>query len=157
MNKPVTYHLEPGYIFVSCNGAVIRTVLGSCVAVCVWDRRSLWGGMNHFLYPRPSQDDTPRAVFGTVAIPGLLKIMRDLGSRYSDLEAQIFGGACPHGRSNTTGKKNAELARDILKRRGVRVVSEDTGGMLGRKIVFDTSTGQTAVLKVHQLRIEDWQ
>ncbi|HON11080.1 MAG TPA: chemotaxis protein CheD, partial [Chitinispirillaceae bacterium] len=66
-----TYYLHPGYIYISRQQETIQTVLGSCVAVCLWDQSQKCGGMNHFLYPvtREATNATPR--FGNVAILAL--------------------------------------------------------------------------------------
>ena len=158
MNKAVTYHLEPGFVYASAKGAVIRTVVGSCVAVCLWDRRLMAGGMNHFVHPVTRERDPRTTSFGNVALPVLVKMMRkEFDCRKADLQAQIFGGASPMNRgARSVGAENVAVARSFLDKTGIAVVSEDIGGYLGRKILFDTATGQAAILKVRQLRSGDW-
>ena len=79
------------------------------------------------------------------------------GSKIKHLEAQIFGGAYNHEVSvKNIGKDNIRIAKSILIKKQVRVVSEDTGGERGRKIVFNTTSGDVAVLKVQRIREEDW-
>ncbi|MBD3317812.1 MAG: hypothetical protein GF344_18665 [Chitinivibrionales bacterium] len=157
MNEVVSYHLEPGFIYVSNQCAVIRTVVGSCVAVSLWDRKKCCGGMNHFLYARPGENDRPTARFGTVAVPALVKMMEKLGCRRRNITAQVYGGARQSMTTkNRAGEENALTAKKILNDLGIRIVSEDIGGLMGRKILFDTHTGQVAVLKVHTLRATDW-
>ena len=41
----------PGEYYVSHEDLVIMTVLGSCIAACLWDSRMRVGGMNHFMLP----------------------------------------------------------------------------------------------------------
>ena len=151
------YFLESGYIYITFDPIVIQTVLGSSVAICIFDTHLHCAGINHFIYPRvdDSRKATPR--YGNVAIPKLIRIMVDAGSRIQDMEALIFGGA--HPESNTKeniGEKNIAIAHSGLDKMGIRIVSEDTGGVMGRKIVFDTATGHVAVLKVRRLRHSDW-
>lgn len=159
-----TYYLEPGYIYFSVTPAVVRTVVGSCVAVCIWDRALQYGGVNHFLHPviREAERATPQ--YGNVAMAALVRIMEEAGCERRNLVAQITGGACPehlHARSTApgtdfVGEANVRIAREMLARKGIPIISEDVGGTMGRKIAFDTSTGQLAVLKVHRLRETDW-
>jgi chemotaxis protein CheD len=156
MNQKVTYHLEPGFIYAHTEGAIIRTVLGSCVAVCLWDSDKMIGGMNHFLYPAPSSGEPPTARFGTVATGALIRLMKELGSHQAAMSAQIFGGAKSHDHPSAIGPKNIETAREVLLHKGIPVVSEDVGGTMGRKVLFDTRNGHAAVLKVRTLRQEDW-
>jgi chemotaxis protein CheD len=54
------------------------------------------------------------------------------------------------------GLRNVSIAKQILKRQGVAVTSEDVGGTKGRKLVYNTETNEAVVLKVERLREEDW-
>lgn len=144
-------------MYATTEGVLIRTVVGSCVAVSLWDRKRKWGGMNHFLYPEVDEGERRTAQFGDVAVPGLVAMMRDLGCRLEDLTAQVFGGATRmESGGHTLGGQNTDLARRELAGKGIPVVSEDVGGVMGRKLLFDTRTGEVAVLKVHRLRDGDW-
>lgn len=139
--------------------AAIQTVLGTSVAVSLWDAKRNFGGMNHFLFPRPetAEGATPR--YGVAATLGLIQMMVTAGAECEHMVAQIFGGA---RRASATaaqpslGRLNVEAARDVLTQRGISIISEDVGGEMGRKVVFDTLTGHVMVIKVHQLRDSDW-
>lgn len=151
------YLLEPGYMYFSKQPVSVRTVLGSSVTVCLWDSRMCYGGINHYLYPSTEDASMATPKYGNVAVPALLKMMSEEGCRSRDLVAQIFGGGGQGDRNGTgMGSRNVEVARSILARRNIKVASEDVGGMMGRKIVFDIGTGHVAVLKVHQIRQTDW-
>jgi len=155
-NRP-DYFLQPGYIYFSKTPAIVRTVLGSCVAVTLWDKAQQYGGMNHFLRPWTKDPAEATPQFGNVATAALLQIMEDAGCRREDIVAQITGGAAPDGANESdVGQGNVQVAREILSRKGIPVISEDIGGTMGRKIVFDTYTGQLVVLKVHRIRETDW-
>lgn len=49
-----SYYVKPGYVYFSRRAALLRAVVGSCVAVCLWDTRRRVGGMNDFLMPSGS-------------------------------------------------------------------------------------------------------
>jgi chemotaxis protein CheD len=141
----------PGEVFVSDASVELSTILGSCVAVCIWDTRFRFGGMSHFLLPEtlPSQFDTLR--FGDAAIPALLTGLERLGSERRNLRAKIFGGANVNGGATspigaTLGLRNATLARTLLANAGIQIMAEDLGGTVGRKIRFRTDDG-TALVK----------
>lgn len=152
-----THFLEPGYVYFTPEAVTIRTVLGSCVAVTMWDRRLRCGGMNHFLYPLVYEKNEATPKYGNVAVSVLIKLMLDAGCKPHDIEAQIVGGAFPRtDRGLNIGLENVKVARRLLAKRGIMVISEDIGGVLGRKMVFDVGTGEVAVLKVHRLRRNDW-
>ncbi len=113
--------------------------------------------MNHFQLPSVGTSEDATARYGNVAMLTLIGMMVDDGSRMKHLEAQIFGGAYnPNVSDNDVGKDNIQIARKILIKKGVRIVSEDVGGEKGRKIVFDTHTNEVAIIKVEQLRKSDW-
>ena len=151
------YFLKPGYILIARKPTVISTVLGSCVSVCLYDRKRSAGGMNHFQLPSIGKSKDATARYGNVATLALIGMMVDDGSRMKHLEAQIFGGAYnPNVSDSDVGKDNIQIARKILIKKGIRIVSEDVGGEKGRKIVFDTNTNEVAIIRVEQLRKGDW-
>jgi chemotaxis protein CheD len=153
------YFLKPGYIYVPTIPTVISTVLGSCVAVCLWDTKQECGGMNHFLYPFTRNPDKATAQYGNVATTTLIRLMLDEGSSKKALEAQIFGGACPdRGPSEAVeiSRKNIAVAQRILCKNGIPIVSEDVGGNKGRKVIYNTLDNEVMSVKVGRLRESDW-
>ena len=155
----IPYYLQPGYVYVSRHHEVIQTVLGSCVAVCLWDESIKCGGMNHFLFPATREQALATPKYGNAATLALIKMMLDEGSTPEDLKAHILGGGHPEElpQSGGIGDQNVTIARDIINKKGIQIIAEDVGGTVGRKIAFDIVTGHVAVLKVHKLRREDWQ
>ena len=155
---PADYFLEPGYIFFSKGPAAVRAVVGSCVVVCLWDTALRFGGISHFLKPQAGAGEQPTPQFGNAALAALVKMMDEAGCQRRDLVAQIAGGAFPKdAQCRDIGSENVQMAREVLSRKGIELVSEDTGGSMGRKLIFDTSTGQLAVLKVFKIRKTDWR
>lgn len=158
-NTPIRldYLLKPGFIYFSDKPISISTVLGSSVSICLFDRKQKIGGMNHFQLPEIRERDKLTPIYGNVATLTLIRMMLSNGSRERHLEAQIFGGAHNLSVSNiNVGVNNIRTARRILSSRKIRVISEDVGGEVGRKIIFNTSTSEIAVLKVKTLRQSDW-
>jgi chemotaxis protein CheD len=146
-----TAYLHPGEIFTSATPTEVTTILGSCVAVCVWDAQLRVGGMNHFLLPSPPGAEQPSARYGDTAIPMLLREVEQLGGVRRNLRAKLFGGAAVGVEFRLSGRvqlgeRNAELARRLLAESGISVVSEDLGGTSGRKLRFRTDDG-TALIK----------
>jgi chemotaxis protein CheD len=153
------YHLTPGNLFTCGDQAMISAVLGTCVAVCLHDRRLKIGGMNHFQYPKSGLFGSPSNEYGDVAITALINKLCRMGSRKEDLEAQIFGGGELSGVSRWgggTGVKNVKIARKILKKNGINIVSEDVGGSKGRRLIFHTGTNEALVMKTHRIRRGDY-
>ncbi len=151
------YFLKPGYIYLPKTPTVVSTVLGSCVAVILWDRKRRSGGINHFQLPSCKNAEKPTARYGDASTLMLIRMMVQEGSSLKHLEAQLFGGAYNRRiSSKDVGRENVRMARSILARHGIRVVSEDVGGELGRKIIFDAVEKEVAVLRVERLRTGDW-
>jgi chemotaxis protein CheD len=149
----VTYLLPADLAVV--NGAspsTLMTILGSCVSVCLWDRRGRCGGMNHYLLPRRGPNAEATARYGDVAIPLLINKLVGLGASRQNLRAKIFGGAHvlpgipANGRS--LGAENVAVAVELLHAEGVPTISEDVGGTRGRKLAFNTVDGTALVWRL---------
>lgn len=142
-------YLLPGQLFASSEPSAVTTILGSCVAVCLWDRTQRIGGINHFLLPFSVGNGLASPRFGNVAVQSLIEKLLTLGSQRQRLEAKLFGGACVLGafleRENHLGTKNVEAARKLLEAQKIAVVGEDVGGRQGRKLIFHTDEGTTLV------------
>lgn len=138
-------YLHAGQLFASAESTAVTTILGSCVAVCLWDPRRQVGGINHFLLPHWVGNGLASPRFGNVAVGSLIELLLDLGSRRQDLRAKLFGGASvlsASGRDGAhLGKKNVEIARKLLGQEGIPVVAEDVEGRRGRKLIFHTEHG----------------
>lgn len=139
--------LPPGTVCCRDQPTVLVTILGSCVAVCLWDRIRRVGGMNHFLLPRCGS--APRSArYGDVAFIRLLARMEQLGCRAADLRAKVFGGAAvlPIGaHRDTVGTQNVTLALEILRLHGIPVIARRTGGKRGLYLRLHTGTGRVMV------------
>jgi len=130
----------------------MMTVLGSCVSVCLWDRRGRGGGMNHYVLPRRGPSGELTARYGDVSIPMLVSRLLALGVARDDLRAKIFGGAhvlpdVPAG-GRTLGGDNVEVAVKAMHAEGIPIISEDVGGTRGRKLAFNTSDGTALVWRL---------
>ena len=151
------YFLQSGFIFLPEQATDISTVLGSCVAVCIYDKKRQKGGMNHFQLPSIYEPHKATARYGNIATLTLIHMLVHNGSKIKHLEAQIFWGAYnPRISRQNVGRDNIKIARKVLAKKRIRIASEDVGGEKGRKIVFNTHSGEVAVLKVDKLRQSDW-
>jgi chemotaxis protein CheD len=127
----------------------MATLVGSCVAVTLWSRRSRVGGMNHYLLPRHhGQEGSPR--YGDTAMEMLIACMQRHGCANGDLEAGIYGGATilavPSG--GPLGDQNVQMAWRILRARGVRVLDEQVGGRVARRVTLDVASGEVRIATI---------
>lgn len=151
---PVELHsryLLPGQLFAGAEPTRVTTVLGSCVAVCLYDEARGVGGLNHFLLPgAPAGSDEREPLrWGVPAIAALLEAVIAAGGRPRGLLAKVFGGAQITARqvpdALRIGDRNIETALRELDRLHIAVVNHSLGGNAGRKIVFDSHTGMVWV------------
>lgn len=152
-------HLKPGSIHFSREPVGIQTVVTFGICITVFDKRSCIGGVAHFLYPFRVADKPSTALFAAPCIIGLLKVFEDNGSHFQDLEVSMYGGAHPENAQQTYldhCQNNVLVAHEILDKKELKVSSEDLGGYRGRKLVFDTSSGEAMIAKVDGIRSVDW-
>ena len=142
-------YLHPGDSIATNVPTAVKTILGSCISVCLWDCDRAIGGMNHFVMPRTAVKPANPGRFGSLAITGLIDAMVEQGARATRLQANVFGEASmvPGGqaRPNHIGVQNMRIATELLERAGIPVLACDVGGGRGRKIVFYTDDGSVAL------------
>lgn len=137
--------IHVGQIHIDSAPSAISTVLGSCVAVCLYDVKLGIGGMNHYLLPFWNGNGLQSPKFGNIAIPKLIEAMMEQGSTHITMEAKIFGGASMNigvSDSMMIGQKNIMVAKEILKEYKIAIAAEDVGGQNGRKIQFNLERGK---------------
>lgn len=136
----------PGEFFVADNDVVLSTVLGSCVAACIWDRSAGIGGMNHFMLPDDGGTFDPAGVagrYGGFAMERLINELLKRGARKAFFEAKVFGGG--HVMSNFTvrvGQRNADFVLSFLRTEGIEVAAQDLLDVHARRVAFFAATGR---------------
>jgi chemotaxis protein CheD len=135
-----------GGYYASRQPTVIHTLLGSCVAVCLYDPATRIGGMNHFLLPGRAdlKHFDCAARYGINAMELLINKIMALGGYRHELTAKVFGGAhvLPSiSQENGMGRRNIEFVEDFLQMESIRIINRDVGGQRSRKIRFHTDTG----------------
>lgn len=123
----------------------ITTLLGSCVAVCLYDPKLRLAGMNHFLLPsraKTSGDDIDVILAGDYSMEVLLNTMLNKGAAKQRLIAKAFGGGTiVTSIQMAIGQRNAEFAKEWLDREGILLSAQDFGGAWSRKVIFTPDGG----------------
>ena len=138
-------YIYPSSIFATSNAHEVTTVLGSCVSICLWDKHLQIGGINHYMLPLWNGNGLASPKYGNIAIEKLIEKMKQLGCRKENLVAKVFGGANVI-QSNVNifnvGERNYKIAFEILEKEQIQVSAKSIGGEVGRKIIFNTGTGE---------------
>ena len=138
--------LRPGQMYTLRQPAIVETLVGSCVTVCLYNFKESFGAMNHFLRDRPTdsaQSDVGH--FGTTATCHIIDVVLRLDPDPSHYRASVLGGASVLKAPTSDGgigQANVEAAFEALDAARIRVVTEEVGGTRGRRVTFNTQTGQ---------------
>lgn len=155
-------NLPPGEMYLARRPMMLQTILGSCVSATFWCARLGIGALCHGVLPVCPDPWNPRASVGDgyryvdFSIRSLAQTFAQLGARRDEVEVKLFGGAdvipvlARRLDRQTVGSMNAEIARQIVESEGLRITSFDLKGTRGRKIFFDTGTGEVLVKKLKE-------
>ncbi|TDR06651.1 chemoreceptor glutamine deamidase CheD [Marinomonas communis] len=142
----------PGEYYATADDMMITTLLGSCVAVCLYDPISKVGGMNHFLLPEGDPNDLLSASgrYGVYAMEMLINHLVKLGGRRDRFRAKIFGGgAVIRGMvQNNVGKNNAEFIQSFLQNEEIPVDASDLLDIYPRRVNFFPVSGKAMMKKL---------
>ncbi len=150
------YELAQGEWQADNNGKVLSTLLGSCVAVCIFDLVAQAGGMTHYLLPTPApgEQSTVNSTgrYGSLVIPQLIHDLEKLGAQKARLQAKIFGGAQmfafqSRDKIPLVGEQNVQFAQNYLGQEKISIVASDVGQDHARKIFFQTQTGSVKLFR----------
>lgn len=136
------HYLYPSSLFAEKTPFMVDTVLGSCVAVCLYDKQLKTGGINHFMLPLWNGNGLASPKFGNIATEKLIEKMQRNGSTLKNIVAKVFGGANQMNSSMNIGARNIEIAKEVLAHYGITIIAENVGGNVGRKLKYNTGTGQ---------------
>ena len=123
---------------------VLSTLLGSCVAACLWDESVGVGGMNHFLLPHvATRSDKDRNIIrGVHAMELLINDLLKAGASRRAMQAKLFGGAWLREGLTNVGEQNATFAERFLADEAIPLVGGSLRGCRGRRLQFWPMSGR---------------
>ena len=152
-NKPIKI-IHPGEYYISDENELIGTLLGSCVAVCIFDPVAKIAGMNHFMLPgRISSSDIfadRSARYGITAINELISSISQRGGVKGRFVSKIFGGGHMidvENKSSTIPLDNIRLAKVMMEMEDIHIAKIDVGGNFTRKLLMDATNGKVYLKK----------
>lgn len=151
--------LKPGYICLAKKETYFHGVTGAGIILTCWDKKNKYGGICYFIKPSPEKLEKPTPCHGLPAIKELMRLFREKGSSKKNLEIHLVGGAenpeIPQS-AKDIATANITAAEKTLSELGLSASSIDTGGSRGRKVVFNSKTGEIITAKVNNIRMNDW-
>ncbi len=125
----------------------LSTLLGSCVSLCIQNKKSGFASMNHFLL---DMGDDLKMIespgkYGLSACTRIIETLMSIDKNPEHFTAQLFGGASVNNHLaiiNSIGNRNIEIAEKVLRKYRIKIISRNTGGLKGRKISFNTKTNE---------------
>lgn len=139
--------LRMGELAAARDGGVLRTLLGSCIGLALYDERRAVGGLAHIvLAEAPGSTEQPGRYVDT-AIPALLREMEALAGASLRPTARMAGGANMFQTKVTdaVGKRNIEACERLLDAHGVPLVGRHCGGVKGRRMMLDSTSGVVTI------------
>jgi chemotaxis protein CheD len=139
------HFLYPSTLYASEMPSIVTTILGSCVAVCLYDKVLKVGGINHYMLPLWNGEGLASPKYGNIAIEKLVERMGQMGSKRVNLIAKVFGGGEvieTNIKQFNIGERNIKIALEMLENYKIPIVAQSVGGKLGRKIQYSTATGE---------------
>lgn len=127
------------------------TVLGTCVAVVIWDKVNKIGGINHYMLPENKTEKIKSPKYGRDSINLMYEKLIKLGAEKKYLIAKVVGGAQKIAIDNNRlkiGSLNVRIAKEVLNELNIKIVAQDTGNNYGRKIIFNSENGDVLVKKI---------
>jgi chemotaxis protein CheD len=125
------------------SSVVLTTVLGSCIAACLFDPIARVGGMNHFLLAEPSSSQVNADThYGIYLMELLINTMLKQGASKSRMKAHIYGGGNIHKNMQPIGQRNSELAERFLNTESIMITHRDVGGTNARRVDFLAASGK---------------
>ncbi len=133
----------------------LKTFVGSCVAICLFDLTSHVASMAHVMLPQKSdglqslaQKDIGK--YADEALSYMINGMIQKGADPKKIKAKMAGGAAIFEHESETslfnvGHRNIVYLKKILKENGIPLVSEDTGENFGRWVRFNLQSGALTV------------
>ena len=132
---------------------MLTTILGSCVAACLYDPEAALGGMNHFLLPGDRSDaelgqGSGAMRYGAYSMELLVNGLLREGAQRHRLRAKLFGGARMLKGLTDVGDANAAFAERFLREEGIVLAGGSLRGDRGRRIQFWPATGRAQQIEI---------
>ncbi len=147
--------LKPGEVYVSKKPAVVSTILGSCVAVTLFNARMRVGSICHALLPKGRAGENGNLDYVDNAVHYMIRRLLAFGIGREEMEVKLLGGAdvieCQESSKVTVGQLNIQSALEVIEKEGIRLAVSHVGGKKGRRVRFYTDTGSVLLKPISRI------
>lgn len=154
--------LLPGEFYFGKDYKTVKTLLGSCVAITMWNERLKVGGMCHFKLPERLNKDSGKldGNYGDEALLLFMDGLKNFNLKPAEMTVGVFGAGNMFANivkedGNSIGMQNVKLAHRSLLKHGFKISHESFGGEVSRKIAFDIESGAVKVVSL-DVRRQKW-
>jgi len=157
--KKKVVSIGPGEYYVTEEDLIIQTVLGSCIAVCLFTDNGVTSGMNHFMLPGIADTERMDSLrYGIHSMEMLINSLLKLGIKKKDIKAKVFGGGNIidfKSTKNTVGENNIEFILDFLQKENLPIITKHVGGDNARKVLFFSFDKKVLVKEINKTEKDD--
>lgn len=151
--KRSRHAIVAGQVYATNQPIEITTLLGSCIAACLYDPAAKVGGMNHFLLPEGTGAANDAACYGINAMELLINELMQLGGDRGRMVARLYGGAsvmAGHLQSSRVGEKNIAFVRKYLTTEGIPILEQKVGGTRALKVAMHADSGDVSATELDE-------
>ncbi len=141
-----------GEMKVAKNPTILKTVLGSCVALILYDKVQRIGGMAHIFLPNKKENtpNEPDSKYANTAVRALLYEVINLGAKKNNIFAFIVGGgnifkSLKKSNQPTVAELNIKVTQESVRAESIPLLGCDVGRDNGCKVMFDISNGDMSI------------
>lgn len=151
-SKELMSSIRMGCIGLGKGNEALKTLLGSCIGLTLFDHVNCLGALAHIVLPDSDGHDGPAGKFVDTAIPELVKMIEQQGGNAKHLSAKIMGGASmfQSNAASDIGDRNIKATESNLNRLGIPITARHCGGNMGRRVIFFPGSGRVRIEIVGQ-------
>ena len=156
LRRATSSSLRMGEMAAAAAGEELRSLLGSCVGLALYDSRNKVAGLAHIVLPDSRGRTNRPGKYVDTAIPSLIEQIAALVTRELNLRAKLVGGASMFATSvaGNIGLQNIEKCEQVLGKHRIPIVARHCGGEKGRRMLLDAASGRVVIEIVGQPPIE---
>lgn len=127
--------------------AQLTAMLGSCVAVAIYDQQNATGTLAHIVMPQEDCTEHGQEDFAVGAVTEAIEILKEAGCNETSLVAKLTGGAEMFGTDERleVDRSHVDTIRQAVEASKVKLLAEHSGGTKGRHVTFDSQTGMLQI------------